>query len=241
MLGSGRRILSVLFFLILCNLLQAQRLNTGLTYEIYGIHLTKFPNDIIFSETNYMAYYIKQIQSPGALNMNISANIVVDYSRFFMSLKFGLFSAPNGIKFKYTYPIGGDQFTTYYSKISYQATDISGSVGYFLNAQKFMKPYFEMGIGRISPYFYSEDMSTDPKFLSQWTGRHEITNVLQLDKSYTYIVTGLGFRGDIMAVSARYRIRMGDHVSYYSTLSFGLSIYTKFSKLRKHYIYQPEE
>ena len=219
----------------------AQRLNTGITYEVYGIHIAKFPSDIIYSETNYMAYYIKQVQSPGALNLNMSANLVVDYSRFFMSLKFGILSTPNGIIYQYDYPIGADKFTTYYTKISYQATDITGSAGYFLSAQKFFKPYIELGAGRTSPYFYSEDMSTDRKFGSQWTGRHEIKDILELDKAYTYLLAGIGYRGDLLDVSARYRIRIGDHAAYYSTLSFGFSMYTKFSKLRKHYIYQPED
>ncbi|MCX6333863.1 MAG: hypothetical protein NT092_06100 [Bacteroidia bacterium] len=172
---------------------------------------------------------------------NISANLVVDYSRFFLSLKFGIAALPNGIVYKYSYPVGGGEFTDYYSEISYQMTDLSGSIGYYVNRQRLVKIYLEAGLGRSSAYFYSESMSTDPKFSSQWTDRHEITDYLQLDKSFTYILTGIGFRMDIMAISARYKIRIGDFNTYYSSLSFGLTVYTKFSKLRKHYIYQPEE
>jgi hypothetical protein len=241
-MAKGFRIILITgVFLAGCNIIQAQRLNTGITYDIFGYHPTKFPTDIIFSETNYKAYYIKQYQAPHALTVNISANLVVDYSRFFLSAKFGIASTPNGIVYKYSYPIGGDAFTDYYSEISYQMTDLSGSIGYYVNRQRLIKTYLEAGLGRSSAYFYSENMSTDPKFGSQWTDRHEITEYLQLDKSFTYILTGIGFRMDIMAISARYKIRIGDFNTYYSSLAFGLTIYTKFSKLRKHYIYQPED
>ena len=241
MAKACRNIIITGVFLLGCNIIQAQRLNTGITYDIFGYHPTKFPTDIIFSETNYKAYYIKQYQAPHALTVNISANLVVDYSRFFLSAKFGIASTPNGIVYKYSYPVSGDAFTDYYSEISYQMTDISGSIGYYVNRQRFIKTYLEAGLGRSSAYFYSENMSTDPKFGSQWTDRHEITDYLQLDKSFTYILTGIGFRMDIMAISARYKMRVGDFNTYYSSLSFGLTLYTKFSKLRKHYIYQPEE
>jgi hypothetical protein len=236
-----RRLLTLIMLLFCSYIIQAQRLNTGLSFDIYGFHPTRFPTDIIFSETNYKAYYIKQYQAPRALTMNISANLVVDYSRFFLSLKYGIASTPNGIVYKYSYPVSGDKFTDYYSEISYQMTDLSGSIGYYVNRQRLLKTYLEAGLGRSSAYFYSENMSTDPDFGSQWTDRHEITDYLQLDKSFTYILTGIGFRMDIMAISARYKIRVGDFNTYYSSLSFGLTVYTKFSKLRKHYIYQPEE
>lgn len=236
-----RQFMSVLLFLIICPFLQGQRLNTGLTYEFFGIHAVHFPSDIIFSETNYSAYYVDQFQTPADLNMNIAGNIVVDYSRLFMSLRGGIFTVPNGVKFRYEYPVGGDEFTTYYSKMQYFCGDISLSIGYFMNAQRFMKPYLEAGVGRVAPYMYNEDMSDDPKFLSQWTGREEIKNTIQLDKSYTYLLAGVGLRGDLLAFSARYRMRIGDFPVYFSTLSFGITIYTKFSNLRKHYIYQPED
>ena len=70
---------------------------------------------------------------------------------------------------------------------------------------------------------------------------NEIKEFMGLYKPYNFIVLGLGYRGDMFSVYARYNIRMGNYDVYFSSLSFGMAIYTKFSKLRKHYIFEPEE
>jgi hypothetical protein len=220
---------------------QAQRLNTGLTYDFYGIHPTRFPSDILFSESSYKAFYIKKFQVPHDMQANFALNLLVDYSRFFINARFGINSTNLGSIYKYSYPIGGNGFKDYYSKIQYQQTDISCSFGYFINYQKFMRPYVETGVGRSAPYFYLEEVSDVKSFTSTYPGRIEMKDYLDLGKSYTYVLIGFGYRGDLFALSARYRIRVGNYDVFYSNLSLGMSVFTKFSKLRKHYIYQPEE
>jgi hypothetical protein len=220
----------------------AQRLNTGLSIDFYGINLTKFPSEIIFSETNYKAYYIKKLQAPSGFQLqNYGLNLIADYSRFFVNTRFNLSSPVNGIIYKFSYPIGGNEFVDYYSKIYFQQTELSASFGYFIKAQRFFRPYLEAGIGRTFPYFYREDFSDNKTFKTLWTGRHEIREFIGLYKPYTYMTLGFGYRGDMFSFYSRYNIRLGNQKVFYSNLAFGMAIYTKFSKLRKHYIYQPEE
>jgi hypothetical protein len=91
------------------------------------------------------------------------------------------------------------------------------------------------------PYFYSEDFSDDKSFKTLWTGRAELQKQLGLDKAYNFLILGYGYRGDFFSFYTKYNIRVGKSEIFYSNLTFGMAVYTKFSKLRKHYIYQPEE
>jgi hypothetical protein len=231
----------ILFILLGFYSAQAQRLNTGFNMDFYGINITRFPSDIIFSETTYKAYYIKKLQAPSGMQTNYGLNILVDYSRFFFNARVNLSAPIDGMRYKYTYPIGGNQFTDYYSKIYCQQAAITGSFGYFFSPQQFFKPYLEVGIGRASPYFYQEDFSYDKSFKKLWSNHNEIKEYMGLYKPYNFLVLGLGYRGDMFSVYTRYNIRMGNYDVYFSSLSFGMAIYTKFSKLRKHYIFEPKE
>jgi hypothetical protein len=231
----------IIILLLYCYIASAQRLNTGVNFDFYEINLTKFPSDIIFSETSYKAYYIKKLQAPTGGIYNIGFNILVDYSRFFISTRINLSTTITGTIYKLSYPISGNKFQDYYSKIGYQQTETSASFGYFLKVQKFFKPYVEFGIGRALPYFYREDFSTDKKFKTLWAGRQEIKEYVSLYKPYTYLIVGFGYRGDMFSFYSRYNIRMGNQNVYYSNMTFGMAVYLKFSKLRKHYIFQPED
>ena len=173
---------------------------------------------------------------------NFTLSLVVDYNRFFVDGSFGMNAyLINGIKYKYQYPVGSDAFKTYYTRITCGQTDISGSFGYILASRRFMRPYVEAGFGRCSYPNYIEDMSDEKSFKSYWSNRTEMRNYAEIDRPFNYLLLGYGYRGDLFAVSARYKIRLGHHEVFYSNLSLGMTVYTKFSKLRKHYIYQPEE
>jgi hypothetical protein len=237
-----RRLFNLFLFFLIIHSADAQRLNTGFTFELYGIHPTKFPSDVFFSNTSYKAYYIEEWQSPKKFSYNFGISLIADYSRFFVNTKlFIANTSSSGVIYKYRYPIGENDFKDYYSRIEYQQAELIGSLGYFLNTQKYFKPYVELGIGRTFPYFYSEDVSTDESFDSYWSDQYELRDYIELDKQYTFVTIGLGYKGDIMAFYGRYNIRVGNFDVYYSNFYFGLSVYTKFSKLRKHYIYQPGE
>ena len=238
--GTFRKFIIVILLCTIINVTQAQRLNTGISFDFYGIHLTKFPSDVFFSSKNYQAYYIKQIQAPSKLNFDLGLSLIVYYSRFFVNTKLNIAStASYGIIYKYSYPIAGNQYSDYYSRIEYQQAELSGSFGYFLSSRRYFRPYVEAGIGRTFPYFFSEDVSTTKSFDRLWSDRYEMRDYLELDKQYTYLMLGLGYRGDMLSVYARYNIRLGSQTVFYSNLCFGIAVYTKFSKLRKHYIYQP--
>lgn len=172
----------------------------------------------------------------------MSFNAVADYNRFFVKVSFGLNSnLIYGMRYNYKYPIGENSFKTYYSRIAFSQTDISGSFGLVVSSRGFMRPYIEAGLGRCMNPTYREDMATEKSFESFWSDRTELRNYTELDKPFNYLLIGYGYRGDLFTISARYKIRLGHHDVYYSNLSLGMSIYTKFSKLRKHYIYQPED
>jgi len=233
---------SVLIILLLITVaVGAQRLNTGVNFDFYSVNFTRFPTDVVFSETSYKAYYVKQLQAPSGMQYNIGLNLIADYSRFFVNTRATLNSTIKGTIYKMSYPIAGNTFTDYYSKISYQQSELAATFGYFIKAQKFLRPYVELGIGKTFPYIYREDFSDDKKFKTQWTGRQEIRNYLDLYESYNFMILGYGYRGDMFSFYTRYNIRLGKQEVYYSSMAFGLAVYTKFSKLRKHYIYQPEE
>lgn len=238
-----RKCVIVILLYTSINVAQAQRLNTGISFDFYGIHLTKFPSDVFFSSKNYQAYYIKQIQAPSKLNFDLGLSLIVDYSRFFVNTKLAIASSStSGIIYKYSYPIAGNQFIDYYSRIEYQQAELSGSFGYFLSSKSYFRPFVELGIGRTFPYFYSEDVSTSKSFDYTLAGRNdEMRDYLGLDKQYTYLMLGLGYRGDMLSVYTRYNVRLGNQTVFYSNLCFGIAVYTKFSKLRKHYIYQPSD
>jgi hypothetical protein len=233
---------TLIFLLISFYTAPAQRLNTGVSMDFYGINLTKFPSDVFFSETTYKAYYIKKLQAPSGFQIsNYGFNLIADYSRFFINARINLSLSPSkGIIYKFSYPIGGNKFMDWYTGINFMQTQISASFGYFINAQKFFKPYLEAGIGRTLPYYYREDMSYEKSFDHSWE-RFEMKELMGLYKAYNYLILGYGYRGDMLSFYTRYNIRLGNQSVFYSNLSFGIAIYTKFSKLRKHYIYQPED
>jgi hypothetical protein len=236
-----RRIGIVLLISLSTISLFSQRLNTGFSYDFYGLYFTRFPNNYIFSETNFKAYNIKQFQVPSQMQQNYGVNIIIDYSRFFINTRLSISSPVNGLIYKFSYPIGGNKETVYYSKVQFQGADLSASFGYFLKVEKLMKPYLEAGIGRSMPYFYREDLSTDRDFLTQWLGRQEIKKYMGLYKPFNFLMIGIGYRGNMTSIYTRYNIRIGHREVFYSNLSFGIAFYTRFSNLRKHYIYQPEE
>jgi hypothetical protein len=238
-----RKYLFVTILFLSYSAAQAQRLNTGISMDFYGMSITRFPSDVFFSETSYAAYYIKQLQAPSGFQLaNYGFNIIIDYSRFFVNTRVNLSLPPQkGVIYKYSYPIGGNEFSDWYTAVFYMQTEVSASFGYFLNAQWFFKPYIETGIGRTFPYFYREDFSFEKSFDHSWSDHNVMREYLGLYKSYNYLMLGFGFRGDMFSAYTRYNIRLGDQSVYYSTLSFGIAVYTKFSKLRKHYIFQPEE
>jgi hypothetical protein len=219
----------------------AQRINTGFNLDLYAFHFTRFPGDIVFSDYSYKGYYLKRLQAPGSLQNNYGANIIVDYSRFFINGRMNITAPIKGVIYKLSYPVGGSSFSDYYSRIQYQRFEFSATFGYFLKTSTFMRPFIEAGFGRSSPYYYREDFSDDKKFNSLWYGRAELQKQLALDKSYNFLVLGYGYRGDFFSIYAKYNIRVGKQDIFYSNLSLGFAGYTKFSKLRKHYIYQPEE
>lgn len=234
---------NVVIVLLLCNnFSQAQRLNTGFSIDFYSMHITKFPSDVFFAATSYRAYYIKKIQTPAKFNMNIGLNLIVDYSRFFVNTKLNVAStATSGVIYEYSYPIGGNGFSDYYSRIEYQQFEVSGTVGYFMNSRSYLRPYVEVGVGRTFPYFYREDMSFLKSFDKLWSDRYEMRDYLDLDKQYNFLILGFGYRGDMFSAYTRYNVRLGSQTVFYSNLTIGLAVYTKFSKLRKHYIYQPAD
>lgn len=233
--------MALIFLLTGFYVAQSQRLNTGINFDFYGVNLTRFPSSVVFSETSYKAYYVKQLQAPSAIQYNIGANMIVDYNRFFVNTRFSIASTIKGTIYKLSYPIAGNDFLDYYSRIGYQQTELSATFGYFIKVQNFFRPYLEAGIGKTFPYFYREDFSDDKSFKTLWTGRQEIREYMGLFKSYNYLVLGFGYRGDMFSFYSRYNIRLGNNNVFYSNLAFGLAVYTKFSKLRKHYIFQPEE
>jgi len=221
---------------------EAQRLNTGVSIDFYSFNPTRFPSDLIFSETNYKAYFIETMQSPRDLQLgNYSLNLNAEYGRYFINTRFGLNSTLNGLIYKMSYPIGGKQFTDYYSRIQFQKTELALSFGYILNPQKYLKPYFEAGFGKSMPYFYREDFSTDKTFSKLWSGQEEIKELLSLHESYNFLMLSAGYRADFFSCYVRYTTRLGDYPVHFSSLTFGIAAYTRFSKLRKHYIYQPDE
>jgi hypothetical protein len=238
---STKKAIIALFLLLIFHLAQAQRLNTGFNMDFYGINVTQFPSGIVYSETSYKAYYAKQLQAPAGMQMNYGANLIVDYNRFFVTTRFDLSAPLSGIIYKFSYPIGGNNFTNYYSRIQYQRSEISACFAYYIKIQQFFRPFVEAGIGRSIPYFYQEDFSDDKSFKTLWTGRQEIRKLMELDKSYNYLILGYGYRGDVFSFYSRYNIRLGNQTVFFSNLSFGMAVYTKFSKIRKHYIYQPED
>lgn len=242
MVNFKKYLFSFILLTLFC-IASAQRLNTGLSMDFYSINITRFPTDVFFSETSYKAYYIKQLQTPSGFQLsNYGFNIILDYSRFFVNTRVNLSLPPQkGVIYKYSYPIGGNEFSDWYTAVFYMQTEFSASFGYFLNAQKFFKPYLEVGFGRTFPYYYREDFSYEKSFDHSWTDQSEMKEFLGLYKSYNYLMLGFGYRGDMLSVYTRYNMRLGDQSVYYSTLSFGIAVYTKFSKLRKHYIFQPEE
>jgi hypothetical protein len=238
---SIKKAILVLFLLLVFHLVRAQRLNTGFNMDFYGIKVTQFPSDIVYSETSYKAYYVKKLQAPAGMQMNYGANLIVDYNRFFVTARFNLTSPIKGDIYKLSYPIGGNQFRDYYSRIQYQRSEISACFAYYVKIQQFFRPFLEAGFGRSLPYFYQEDFSDDKSFKTLWTGRQEIRKLMALDKSYNYLILGYGYRGDLFSFYSRYNIRLGNQTVFFSNLSFGMAVYTKFSKLRKHYIFQPED
>lgn len=238
-----RRTCFILLLFALSASLGAQRLDFGFNFDMVGFFPTRFPNKVFFSETSYKAYYIHKLQCPWGYQTNFSLSLAADYNRFFVDGTFGMNTyLLDGLKYKYQYPIGDDAFNTYYSRIiRLGQTEISGSFGYILSSRRYMRPYIEAGFGRCSYPNYIEDMSDEKSFKSYWSNRTEMRNYAELDKPFNYLLIGYGYRGDLFSVSARYKIRVGHHEVFYSNLSLGMSVYTRFSKLRKHYIYQPEE
>lgn len=226
-------------FLLLTVYAPAQRLDVGLTYSFLGFYPTRFPTDIFFAGSSYRAYYIHKMQVPWGMQMHFSADLVAEYSRYFIMGRFGMNETPiEGLKYKYTYPVGNDGFQEYYSRIETGQTDISGSVGYILKSRRHFRPYLEIGVGRSSHPIYREDVSNTKSFSSQWTDQYELRDLTELDKPFNYLIVGFGY---FNFLSARYNIRLGHHDVFYSYFDIGIQFFTKFSQLRKHYIYQPEE
>jgi hypothetical protein len=230
-----------LFLLFSFQLAHSQRINTGFSMDLYGINITRFSSDVIFSETSYKGYYVKRLQAPGSMQTNYGGNILIDYSRFFVVTRFDINSPIKGVIYKLSYPISGNKFEDFYSRIQYQRSEISASFAYYIKVQKFFRPFLEAGLGRSMLYFYREDFSDDKSFKTLWTGRQEIRDLMRLDKPYNYLIIGYGFRGDMFSFYSRYNIRLENKDVFFSNLSFGIAVYTKFSKIRKHYIYQPED
>lgn len=223
-------------------LLEGQRLNFGFTYNFIGLYPTHFSKSLFFSETSYKAYYINKMQCPWGMQSNMSLNIVIDYNRFLINGAVGLNSyAVSGTKYHYEYPLGENVDRTYYSRIQHSQTDFSGSVGYILSSRHFMRPFVEVGFGRWQKPKYIEDIATDKSFKSYWSNRTELKTYTGLDNAANYLLIGYGWRGDLFTLGGRYKIRLGKHEVFYSDLEIGMSVLTRFSKLRKHYIYQPEE
>lgn len=230
----------IALFLMQC--LSAQRLSTGMSLDFYGFNPTRFPSDIIFSETSYMAYRIKQFQSPSGWQLsNYGWNLWLEYHRYYLNVRGNLSSPTKEIMYSYTYPVGGDIDLTYYSRIMYQQFQFSAAAGYFLNTQRLFKPYIEAGLGRSLPYFYREDYSTIKDFSYAWFGREEIKEQTGLSHPSNFLVLSTGVKANSLAFYLRYLIRLGNHDMFYSNLSIGFSASTKFANVRKHYIYQPEE
>jgi hypothetical protein len=237
-----KRLCLSILIIVFPAVLEAQRLNIGLNYDFVGFNPTHFPGRVFFSETSYKAYYIKKLQCPWGAQNNISASLVIDYNRFLISATFGMNAyLIYGTRYSYEWPMAYNDSRTYYSRIQHTQSDLSGSIGYLLSSRHFLRPFVELGFGRWFKPTYIEDMATEKSFKSYWSNRTELRNYAELDKASNYLLIGYGYRGDLFSINARYKIRLGRHEVYYSNLSLGMSVLTRFSKLRKHYIYQPEE
>jgi hypothetical protein len=237
-----KRICLIILVIAFPSILEAQRLNFGFTYNFIGLYPTHFSRSLFFSETSYKAYYIKKMQCPWGMQSNMALNVAIDYNRFIINGSLGLNSyLVSGTKYSYTYPLGENVDRTYYSRIQHSQTDFSGSIGYILSSRHFMRPFVEIGFGRWQKPTYREDIATEKSFKSYWSNRTELKDYAGLDKAANYLLLGYGYRGDMFAIAGRYKIRLGRHEVFYSDLGIGMTVLTRFSKLRKHYIYQPEE
>jgi hypothetical protein len=237
------RKLAVLLLLSICSFVgKPQQINTGISMDFLNYYYTKFSSDVFFSPNSYKAYNIRNTQTKMNMGVNMGVHLILDYSRFFINTKFAILGNTSGVVYKYSYPISGNKFRDYYSKIEYQQLEVHGSLGYFLSSKKLYRPYIEAGFGRAFPYLYTETVYDSKSYDHYYSGmKDEMKELMGLNKQYNFILTGLGYRGSYVSVYLRYIFRLGYHDVYFSYFTFGVAAYTKFSRLRKHYIFQPPE
>jgi len=220
--------------------LYAQRLGTGATFEFLGTHFSYIPTDVIFSGYSYRAYYVDKLQINTKTYFSVAPMLVFDYSRYFITAKAAM-TRFDGVVYKYAYPIANQEFITYFSKIDFQQIEVQGNLGLFLNSRSFARPYIEAGFGRAFTYVVNENVALDNKFDKIWRGRNEVSGLINLDKSYSFLSFSYGVRIDFISFYARYVARIGNFDTYFSYLALGMSASTSFGKIRRNYIYQPPE
>lgn len=239
-------IFSLLIFVILCQLsANAQRLNFGFGINFLGLYTSHFKENVVFADHSYKAYYVKKTQfsGAGAYQFNFLTNL--DYGRSTFTLELGYFTMNDGIVTKLSYPVAGNSFENYYSKISYGGYCITPIVSNVFSSRRMFKLYAEAGLPymMLSKGLMSETVSYDSRkggSLTYLKNKNEIINELGLTHDYFNILVGIGFKSSIFSISLRYinKInKIADPSNNIGYFTLNMSIYTKFSKLKKHYLY----
>jgi len=218
----------------------SQRISFGVNFDGVALNYIRFSEDIVFSNRTYRAYYINKsnINFSPAMATSFGGNI--DYSRFSLFFDMGIFTDPNGPVIQLNYPVAGDDYNIYYSRVKNGGYRINNVLYYKLSSPKAYKPCLGFGISRIWPIQNIEDFSTYKDFSKAWYDEYELKPNYKMDKTYNNYVLAFGYKGSDMAFIIKYNFRWNKNVqndNYYSYLMFALYTYANFSNLRKNTLY----
>lgn len=235
--------LILIFFLFSSLFVNGQRLNFGFGMNFMNLYSTHFKDDVVFAKHSYKAYYVKQNQFSfsGSYQMSFIANI--DYGRYIFTTEFGYFFQNDGIRTKLSYPMAYDGFFNYYSKISYNGYSINPIVSYVLTNRRTLKLFAEIGLPYmiLNKGLLKEKIAYGPKSTDSYLpNQNEMISEFGLNHDYFNVMLGIGYRLASGSFSLRYINKInskhdtGSNIGYFTV---NLSVFTNFSKLKKHYIY----
>ncbi|MBI5540807.1 MAG: hypothetical protein HY951_12155 [Bacteroidia bacterium] len=239
-------IFSLLIFVILFQLsANSQRLNFGFGFNFLGFYTTHFKENIVFADHSYKAYYVNKTQfsTAGAYQFNFLTNL--DYGRSTFTLELGYFVMNDGLVTKLSYPVAGNNFENYYSKISYGGYCITPIVSNVFSSRRMFKLYAEAGLPFmiLNKALMSETVSYESRkggSLTYLKDKNEMINEFGMTHDYFNILVGIGFKSSMFSISLRYinKInKINDPANNLGYFTLNMSVYTKFSKIKKHYLY----
>ncbi len=234
----------ILIFLFFSSIIaNAQRLNFGFGMNFMNLYSTHFKENVVFARHSYKAYYVKQNQFSFSASYQFSFIANVDYGRYIFTTEFGYFFQNDGLRTKLSYPIGYNEFNDYYSKISFTGYSINPIVSYVITNRHTLKLFAEIGL----PYaiqnraLLNEKIAYGPKSADTYmANQNEMISEFGLDHDYFNLMFGIGYRLATGSFGLRYVNKLNSKSDTESNLGYftiNISVFTNFSKLKKHYIY----